>query len=220
MPTNTMSTREVDLILARVLRKVRALENAARAGRIRTRAHQRSRTFGPHTYKRLSAGQLAMAALAGTTLYAWTRQEENFFTDELANRGFDNALHAWKNPEHEPAVDTIAAMDETAVDTERFDRATDLLSSLSIATLENLAQAVDEVILGNDNRVEGALPPAEVIEDMQITGADPEAIDAFATAVGTSPVSPTYILQSQQPQPNTYTHTPTNIPARENNLTL
>ncbi len=43
----------------------------------------------------------------------------------------------------------------------------------------------DEVILGGDGRVPGALPPSEVIEDMQITNADPEAIAAYEAGAGT-----------------------------------
>ncbi|MCQ4624929.1 hypothetical protein KBX18_05040 [Corynebacterium sp. CCUG 69979] len=57
----------------------------------------------------------------------------------------------------------------------------------------------DEVILGGDGRVPGALPPSEVIEDMQITNADPEAIAAYEAGAGTSTVSPSDALEQQEP---------------------
>ena len=63
--------------------------------------------------------------------------------------------------------------------------------------LDNLAGAVDEVILGGDGRVPTALSPAEVTEDLHLAGMDDEAIAAFEEGVGTSTVSPSDEIDSQ-----------------------
>lgn len=195
--TQAHTMREIDLTLARALRKARTVARAVQQKQVAVRAHPRTRTPGPNTYKRMSAGQLAAAFLAGEAVYRWSQQEQGFFRDELHNRGFDESLETWQDEQYEPSH-----RDE-GIDTPRFDHSVASLAVLTTAGLDNLANAIDEVILGGDGRVPGALPPAEVIEDMQITNADPDAIVAYETGVGTSPISPADLLDEQAPQMET-----------------
>lgn len=197
MDTQAHTMRQIDITLARALRQARAVARAVEQKRVAVRAHPRTRTPGPNTYKRMSAGQLAAAFLAGEAIYRWSQQEQGFFRDELRDRGFDESLETWQNEHHD-----IANEDE-GIETPRFDHALGSMAVLTSAGLDNLANAIDEVILGGDGRVPGALPPSEVVEDMQLTGADPDAIVAYEAGVGVSPISPTDLLEQQSPQVET-----------------
>lgn len=183
---------EIDLTLARTLKKVRELEARVATQRITVRAHPRTRVPGPLTYARMSTGQLAMAALAGAAIYHWSQQEQQFFEDELLSRGFDQALATWKGNDTAEVIDG-----ETAVETPRFDQLASRITILTSNGLDNLAGAVDEVILGGDGRIPTALSPAETIEDMHLAGMDGEAIAAFEEGVGTSTISPTDEIDAQ-----------------------
>lgn len=191
--TRAHTLREIDLTLARALKQARAVARAVEQKQVAARAYPRTRTPGPNSYKRMSAGELAAAFLAGEALYRWSHQEQGFFHDELHNRGFEESLATSQDEQYEPAND------DDRIDTPRFDHTVASLAVLTTAGLENLADSIDEVILGGDGRVPGALPPAEVIEDMQITNADPEAIAAYEAGVGTSTVSPSDALEQQEP---------------------
>ncbi|WP_147291514.1 hypothetical protein [Corynebacterium senegalense] len=192
-PKNSPTAREVDLTLARALRRARALARAVENGQVAARPAHRTRTPGPNSYKRMTAGQLVTAALGGAVLYAWSKQEEQTFERELANRGFEESLARWREDA------TVTDDDAGSLATDRFDQAFDRLSVVTVGSLETLAVALDEVLLGNDGRVDGALPASEVIEDMQITGAHPDAVAAYEQGVGVSPVSPTDALTEQGP---------------------
>lgn len=215
MATNNAHTmREIDLTLARTLKRVRALARAVNNRELAVRAHPRTRTPGPNTYKRMTTGQLAAAALAGAAIYDWSQQEEGFFEAELATRGLDESLATWRDDAHElPA-------DEAGVETPRFDHAADSLAVLTTTGLDNLAGAVDEVILGGDGRVPGALPPVEVIEDMQLTGADPDAIAAYEAGVGASVISPNELIEAQDSPLSAPEATAVNVPESTEDLTL
>lgn len=215
MATNNAHTmREIDLTLARTLKRVRALARAVNNRELAVRAHPRTRTPGPNTYKRMTTGQLATAALAGAAIYHWSQQEEGFFEAELATRGLDESLAMWRDDAHELPTD------ETGIATPRFDHTADSLAVLTTTGLDNLASAVDEVILGGDGRVPGALPPVEVIEDMQLTGADPDAIVAYETGVGASVVSPTEHIDAQGTTPTAPEVTATNVAESTEDMTL
>ena len=213
-PKNSLTAREVDLTLARALRRARALARAVENGQVAARPAHRTRTPGPNSYKRMTAGQLVTAALGGAVLYAWSKQEEQTFERELANRGFEESLASWREDA------TVTDNDAGSLATDRFDQAFDRLSVVTVGSLETLAVALDEVLLGNDGRVDGALPASEVIEDMQITGAHPDAVAAYEEGVGVSAVSPTDQLVEQGHQPAVATAGVSNVPAREDDLTL
>lgn len=189
---HTATIREIDLTVARTLKKVRELEARVATQRITVRAYPRTRVPGPLTYARMSTGQLAMAALAGAAIYQWSQQEQDFFEGGLESRGFDQALSAWKG--NDPVSEIEG---EKALDTPRFDQLASQLTLLTSNGLDNLAGAVDEVILGGDGRVPTALSPAEVTEDLHLAGMDDEAIAAFEEGVGTSTVSPSEEIDSQ-----------------------
>lgn len=215
MATNNAHTmREIDLTLARTLKRVRALARAVNNRELAVRAHPRTRTPGPNTYKRMTTGQLATAALAGAAIYHWNQQEEGFFEAELATRGLDESLATWRDDAHELPTD------ETGIETPRFDHTADSMAVLTTTGMDNLASAVDEVILGGDGRVPGALPPAEVIEDMQLTGADPDAIVAYEQGVGASVMSPTDMLDDQAAAPDLAAPAVDNVPVTEEGLSL
>lgn len=214
MSSQASTMREIDLTLARALRRVRALAQTVNQQKIVVRAHPRTRIPGPNTYKRMSTGQLAMAALAGAALYDWSRQEQDIFETELENRGLDESLDIWRDDSYD------LAGDDEGIALERFDQLSQSLSVLTVNGLENLASAVDEVILGGDGRVPGALPPAEVIEDMQVTGADPDAIAAYEAGVGTSSMSPSDEIEMQGLQPPTREHVTALAPTVEQELTF
>lgn len=184
--------REIDLILARTLKKVRQLEARVATQRIAVRTYPRTRTPGPLTYARMSTGQLAMAALAGTAIYHWSEKEQSFFEKELQSRGLSEALKVWQG--NEPSTEL---KNTTIPETPRFDALIDRITVLTSNGLDNLAGAVDEVILGGDGRVRTALSPAEVIEDMHLAGMNPEIIAAFEEGVGTSTVSLTEEIGAQ-----------------------
>lgn len=195
MATPTAPTmREIDLTLARALRKARTIARAVEQKHIAVRAHPRTRTPGPNTFKRMSAGQLAAAFLAGEAVYRWSKQEQGFFRDELHNRGFDESLATWQDEQYNPDAH------KEGIDTPHFDHTLGAMTVLTTAGLDNLANSIDDVILGGDGRVPGALPPSEVIEDMQITNAEPDAIAAYEAGVGASPVSPSDLIDQQEPQ--------------------
>lgn len=214
MSAQVSTMREIDLTLARTLRRARELARAVKEDRIAVRAQPRTRIPGPNTYKRMSTGQLAMAALAGMALYDWSRQEQDFFATELENRGHTEALDTWRDETHDLPVD------EHGLDTQRFDHLSRSLSVLTITSLENMAGAVDEVILGGDGRVPGALPPAEVIDDMQLTGADPDAIVAYEAGVGASALSPNELLEAQGDQLASPEAAVINLPQSTHEFTL
>lgn len=211
-PAPTM--REIDITLARALRQAQGLAAAVRAEQLAAVPRQRSRTPGPNTYKRMSTGQLATAALAGMVIYGWSRQEEDIFTAELNNRGLGESLAVFQDPDYEPPAN------EAGIDNNFADHA-DALRVLTIDGLDSLAGAIDEVILGGDGRVPGALPPAEVIDDLAVMGADPEAIAAYDQAVGAGYTSPTdTVVQQAANQPATAYEQTTTVPEQQQGLTL
>ncbi|MHA2788324.1 hypothetical protein ACXZ66_04115 [Corynebacterium sp. S7] len=183
--------RQIDLTLARALIRAREIARRVEQQEIPVRTKERTRTPGPHTYKRMSVGELSMAALGGVAVYHWSQQEQGFFESELNNRGFDESLATWRDPNHDLPIE------EEALATDRFDHLSETVSVVTPSSLDGMAAAVDEVVLGGDGRVPGALPPVEVIEDMQITGADADAIAAYEIGVGTSAVSPSEQIDAQ-----------------------
>lgn len=191
----TAGRRQIDLTLARTLQRLRDLHDRITHHHIAVRVPPRTRTPGPNTYAHMSTGHLAVAALAGAAIYHWSQQEQQFFDNELAARGFDESLAAWHGQTLSPTE-----VDEHTP-TPRFDTTVETLRVITAASLDTLAEAIDEVILGDDGRIPGALSPAEVVEDMSITGMETDAIAAYETGVGTSTASLTDAAAAQQAAP-------------------
>lgn len=221
MSKKAHTMREIDNTLARALKRARDLERRVEREEIAVRRRERTRTLGPNTYKRMSAGELAMAALGGAVLYHWSQQEQGFFEAELNDRGFEQSLATWQDPEYKLPSGLSALRDgDTPLETERFDQLSESTSVLTPHSLDNMAAAIDEVVLGGDGRVPGALPQAEVIEDMQITGADPDAIAAYEAGAGTSMVSPSESIEVQGPQATSEEMFVSNEQTSDRDLTL
>lgn len=176
------TVREIDKTLARVLRRVRALERE-----VPHRLRPPTRPLGPNSFRRSSAGQLATAALVGLAVGRWSQglnlPEEHFFEDELERRGFEKSLATWRGE------DTAEDSDTVLLGTDRFDQHADRVSALTRNGLDGMALALDQVFLGGDEHMSGALTPAELTEDMQAVGMHPEAVEAFEIGVGAFDIS-------------------------------
>lgn len=189
MTSHSYSTmQEIDQTLARILRRVRQMEARVANDQIAVRVYPRTRIPGPLSYARMSTGRLAMSAFAGAAVYHWSCQEQNTFKQELQSRGFKKSLDTW----HGEAV-----AGEGGLATPRFDFLAEHIVWLTNNTLDNLAGAIDEVIVSGDSHVLMALSPSELIDDMRLAGMDTEAIMAFEEGVGTSTVSPTEQIDIQ-----------------------
>ena len=66
--------------------------------------------------------------------------------------------------------------------------------------MERLGKTITATAGDDDAHEVTALSPAEVIDDLEAQGADPEAIEAYALAVGDSDVSPSDELVAQLQQ--------------------
>ncbi|MCQ9334498.1 hypothetical protein NQ042_10520 [Corynebacterium phoceense] len=143
-----------------------------------------------------------MAALAGVAMYSWGKREQDFFTHELDRRGLDESRNAWLNTDYE------VPSDEPGLDTPRFDSFSDAQTVLTVGSLDTLAAAIDDVIVGDDGRVPGALPSVEVLEDLHLTGASPEAIEAFEEGTEISDISPSDLLETQPTKEPSLEYTP------------
>lgn len=190
--TPTRSSRsEIDRSLARALRLIRQAAGSSRRHTLR----QSTRAAGPATYRHLTPGQLASAALAGLVVGQWAEREgaDRFFVAELQRRGMTESWVAWDND--------AATVSDTPLG--EFETRLSQLGTLTHHSLDNLCEALDRVAFGDDGRTPGALSPAEVIEDMEATGMPEEAIDAYAAAVGTSATSLSQDLavQGESPTP-------------------
>lgn len=190
--TPTRSSRsEIDRSLARALRLIRQAAASSRRHTLR----RPTRAAGPATYRHLTPGQLASAALAGLVVGQWAEREgaDRFFVAELQRRDMTESWAAWDND--------AATVSDTPLG--EFETRLSQLGTLTHHSLDNLCQALDKVAFGDDGRTPGALSPAEVIEDMEATGMPEEAIDAYAAAVGASDTSLSQDLavQGESPTP-------------------
>lgn len=188
--TPTRSSRsEIDRSLARALRLIRQAAASSRRHTLR----RPTRAAGPATYRHLTPGQLASAALAGLVVGQWAEREgaDRFFVAELQRRDMTESWAAWDNDS--------ANVSDTPLG--EFETRLSQLGTLTHHSLDNLCEALDKIAFGDDGRTPGALSPAEVIEDMEATGMPAEAIDAYGAAVGASDTSLSQDLAVQGESP-------------------
>lgn len=181
-----MSRTSVDASTARTIRNLR---RALHAERVR---HFPPRTIqpGPNALTRMAGGALAVEGCRA--LIEENEQSRTWVIDDFNRRGMAESAAAIADS----FEDNMAFTDEDGHDF-RFSSRDGELSRYSV---ERLGKDISAAAGDDDAREVTALSPAEVIDDLEAQGADPEAIEAYALAVGDSDVSPSDELVAQLQQ--------------------
>lgn len=177
-----MSRTSVDASTARTIRNLRRALHAERVRRFPPRTIQP----GPNALTRMAGGALAVEGCRA--LIEENEQSRTWVIDDFNRRGMAESAAAIADS----FEDNMAFADEDGHDF-RFSARDGELSRYSV---ERLGKDISAVA-GDDAREVTALSPAEVIEDLEAQGADPEAIDSYALAVGDSDISPSDQLVDQ-----------------------
>jgi len=134
----------------------------------------------------------ALAVEGCRALIEENEQSRNWVIDDFTRRGMAESAAAIGDSFDE----NLAFTDEDGQDL-RFSAPDGELSRYSV---ERLGKTITATAGDDDAHEVTALSPAEVIDDLEAQGADPEAIEAYALAVGDSDVSPSDELVAQLQQ--------------------
>lgn len=181
-----MSRASVDASTARTIRNLRRALHAERVRHFPPRSVQP----GPNALTRMTGGALAVEGCRA--LIEENEQSRNWVIDDFTRRGMAESAAAIGDSFDE----NLAFTDEDGQDL-RFSAPDGELSRYSV---ERLGKTITATAGDDDAHEVTALSPAEVIDDLEAQGADPEVIEAYALAVGDSDVSPSDELVAQLQQ--------------------
>lgn len=173
--------RRVDTHLATTVRRLRTM---ARSAHTTTYVTVRSMRPGPNLLKHMSVGLLAAEATR-----AWISNNTDtallpMIAAELKDRGFNDTAAAVIDASTTDAI--VPEVDDI------FDTNAHMDTKLAI-----VATAIDRIADIVDNYDRHAMSNKEVLDDLSIMNAPPEAIDAYAQALGSSDTPPSVTVATE-----------------------